>query len=517
MKRRSFLKASSLLTTPALIGGVPIAAFKKSKLSELINGDSDRVLVLIQLNGGNDGINTVIPMDQYDGLVAVRENIHIPSRSAINITDTVGLHPNMLGVKSMYDNAEINIIQGVAYPDQNRSHFRSLDIWHSGSAADQYLSTGWLGRYMDMQFPNFPNDYPNSDCTDPFALTIGGVVSETCQGVSGNFSLSISDPNNLNQLATPINNELAQGCGKGNLDFLVKSIEQTNVYSTIIQDRYEQGNNLTDKYRDDDDLATKLKTVAKLISGGLRTKIYVVSIGGFDTHANQTVDNDPTTGIHAGLLESLSEAICAFQDDLKRLGIDQRVIGMTYSEFGRRIRANNSLGTDHGTAGPLIVFGSCVNAGIIGENPEIHPDVSTSEGVPMQHDFRSVYGSVLMDWFDAKEEEIATLFNHDFQYIPVANTCNTTSTQDLITDVTQLTSYPNPFSNNCNIEFKSEGGWTKISLFDALGAEVDVITNRQLAAGHNKLNYGSHNLPAGTYFIRLQTKLSQKVVRVVKI
>lgn len=519
MKRRSFLKTSSLLTAPAMIGGVPISAFKPSKMSALLNGESDRVLVLIQLNGGNDGLNTVIPMDQYDGLIAVRPDIYIPSRSAIILNDKVGLHPEMSGVKTLYDNAELNIIQGVAYPDQNRSHFRSLDIWHSGSQANEYLSTGWLGRYMDSKFPNYPNDYPNAECTDPFALTIGGVISETCQGISGNFSLTISDPEDLNQLTTPINNELANGCGKTNLDFMVKSIEQTNEYSTIVQERYSQGNNLSDKYRDDDALATKLKTVAKLISGGLKTKIYVVSIGGFDTHANQTVGGDPTSGEHATLLSSLSESICAFQEDLRLLGIDKRVLGMTYSEFGRRIRANDSLGTDHGTAGPLLVFGTCVNAGITGDNPEVHRDVSNSEGVPMQHDFRSVYGSVLMDWFDAKESEIKSLFNHDFQYIPIANTCNTTSTQDkdILKEKLNLVAYPNPFDSHCQITFDSEGGWTKLSVFDALGSEVHLLSNRKLVPGSHRINFEAHHLASGTYFIRLQTKEVQKVIRVVKV
>ena len=517
MKRRSFLKRSSLLTTPILIGGVPISAFNENKLSALLSGDSDRVLVLIQLNGGNDGINTIIPRDQYDGLTAVRSNIHIPENSVILLTDTTGLHPVMTGMKSLYDNAELNIIQGVAYPDQNRSHFRSLDIWHTGSSADEFLSTGWIGRYLDSKFPNYPNAYPNSDCTDPFALTIGGVVSETCQGISGNFSLAISDPEDLNQLSSPINNEVANGCGKENLDFLVKSIEQTNVYSTIIQEKYALGNNISEKYPEDNGLAVKLRTVAKLISGGLGTKIYVVSIGGFDTHANQTVDGDSITGDHAGLLQSLSDAVCAFQEDLKLLGVDHRVLGMTYSEFGRRIRANDSLGTDHGTAGPLLVFGSCVNAGILGDNPEIHPDVDRSEGVPMQYDFRSVYGSVLMDWFEADENEIKSLFNHDFQYIPVANTCNSTSTQDDFAEKLDLKAFPVPIENQCQIEFNSDGGWTKVSVFDALGGEVRVLTNRTLAKGQHTLMFEAHNLTAGTYFIRLQTEDKQKVIRVVKV
>ena len=188
---------------------------------------------------------------------------------------------------------------------------------------------------------------------------------------------------------------------------------QTNAYNDVIQTANDNGANLSTKYEDDDSLASKLKIVAKLIAGGLKTKVYVVNLGGFDTHALQVDGSDQTTGDHAELLSSLSKSICAFQDDLEQLGLDERVVGMAYSEFGRRIRSNDSLGIDHGTAGPMMLFGSCVNPAVLGDNPEISPDVDNQEGVPMQFDFRSVYGSVLMDWFEVEEQVVKDLLYDD--------------------------------------------------------------------------------------------------------
>lgn len=517
MKRRNFIKSSSLLSLPSLIGGVQVSSLATGALSSFVNGDSDRVLVLIQLNGGNDGLNMIVPRDQYANLALARPNILIPENSLLSLNTETAFHPSMAGIKDLYDEEKCKVIQSVSYPNQNRSHFRSSDIWHSGSSSDEFLTTGWLGRYFDSKFPNFPELYPNSECTDPFAMTIGSVVSETCQGVGGNFSVAVVDPETLSPLAAPLNNELAQGCGASRLSFVAKSIEQTNEYTDILQAANSLGTNMSSLYQDENDLSIKLKTVAKLISGGLKTKVYVVSLGGFDTHAFQADEADPTQGIHANLLNTLSEAIYAFQDDLKLLGLDKRVIGMTYSEFGRRIRSNASAGTDHGTAAPLMIFGSCVNAGIIGDNPEIPENPEQNEGVPMQYDFRSVYGSVLMDWFDVAQEDVQNLFSHDFQYIPVADNCSsTTQTQELIEDVFDLKAFPNPFSQGFTTSFYSKGEWLKISIFNSLGAELKVLLNKRIPEGFHEMTFNLSEFPSGAFFIRIQNKENQKTLRLMK-
>lgn len=519
MKRRSFLKTSSILSTPLMVGGVSVAPVVQNAFSSFLNPDSDRVLVLIQLNGGNDGLNCVIPLDQYGNLTAVRPQVIIPENDIIKVTDTVGFHPSMAAMKEIYEAGNLSVIQSVGYPNQNRSHFRSTDIWHTGSDASTFLNRGWLGRYFDQFYENYPANFPNDDCPDPFALTIGSSVSETCQGLGGNFSLALIDPDNLSQLSTPINNELSEGCYAGKLDFLAKTIEQTNAYGTVIQEANDLGSNASTIYNENDNLAQKMKLVARLIKGGLRTKVYVVSLGGFDTHADQVTDSDTTVGVHAELLRELSEAILAFQDDLKRLGLFERVAGMTYSEFGRRIRSNFSNGTDHGTAAPLILFGSCVLPTIHGDNPEIAQDVGEQEGVPMQFDFRSVYGSVLADWFGVEETVIREILIGDFQKIDLFSSCAaiSTSNEETLLNQVSVNIFPNPTSNHLHIDFESTGAIMRISLFDTLGHELRVLSNQKFNTGSHTLQYELTDLPNGAYYIRLQTTKAQKTLRLVKI
>ena len=208
MKRRDFLQAGSVFSIPFLVGGMPISAFTRSSLESFINEESDRVLVLIQLSGGNDGLNTIIPLETYANLANHRSNIIIPESSLLGVEDTFAFHPEMTGLKSIYEEGKLCVVHDVGYPDQNRSHFRSTDIWTSGSAANEFESTGWLGRYFNDGHPAYPEDYPNTAYPDPFALTIGSFVSETCQGPSSNFSLALSDPNSLFELSESENNNI---------------------------------------------------------------------------------------------------------------------------------------------------------------------------------------------------------------------------------------------------------------------------------------------------------------------
>jgi uncharacterized protein (DUF1501 family) len=307
MKRRTFIKRSSAASVPVLLGGVNVSALN-SPMFNMLNTDSDKVLVLIQLDGGNDGLNMLIPKDQYANLSQVRQNVIVPENTILDLTDTLGFHPSMSDLKNVFDNGKLNIIQSAGYPNQNRSHFRSRDIWSSGSAADEYLNSGWLGRYFESMYAGFPTGYPNAENPDPFAITIGSQVTQTCEGSGGNFSMALVDPDNLSALATPINGTLPDSCFGDQVEFLIDSIVQTNAYNDVIQTANDNGANLSTKYEDDDSLASKLKIVAKLIAGGLKTKVYVVNLGGFDTHALQVDGSDPTTGDHAELLSSLSKS-----------------------------------------------------------------------------------------------------------------------------------------------------------------------------------------------------------------
>ncbi len=308
---------------------------------------------------------------------------------------------------------------------------------------------------------------------------------------------------------TPYGEELA---------FLRVAIAQSNAYGDTITDAANLGANMVD-YPEGNDLADQLKNVALLIGGGLQTKVYIVSLGGFDTHANQVDAGDTGIGSHAALLQTLSDAMAAFQADLVAQGLDERVFSMTFSEFGRRIKSNESLGTDHGTAAPMLLFGSCVNPMIFGDNPEISPEVDNTEGVPMQHDFRDIYGSVLMDWFGVSETEVRDLLYDDFTYLPVILGCSVNSTRpDLTTELeVKLNCFPNPCRNNLNVTFESLDEWGRLSIFDAIGSELMTVFNRKMQPGSHNVNVDLHRLPAGTYFVRLQLGGNQKTKRIIKL
>lgn len=517
MKRRSFLQTGSAVSLPILVNGLSLGILPKNALFAALNEDSDRVLVLVQLNGGNDGLNTIIPIDQYDHLANARSNILVPENQVLNLQDHVGLHPVMTGLHGLYEDDRLGIVQGVAYPNQNRSHFRSSDIWMTGSPADEFWTSGWLGRYLDKKFPDYPDNYPNPDHPDPFAITIGAIVSETCQGFSSNFSMALTDPFSLSPLDPGEGGSLPDNNYGHELAFLLQTIAQTNAYSDTVLQAAESGTNLSTLYAGDNRLAQQLKTVALLISGGLKTKVYIVSLGGFDTHANQVGDS-PTQGQHANLLAQVSGAINAFQDDLKKQGLEEKVLGMTFSEFGRQIRSNDSLGTDHGTAAPLILFGPCVESGILGENPEIGENVEPQEGVAMQYDFRSVYGSVLMDWFGASEADVKELLYEDFQHLPIIAGCSPTSIFDpLIDEDLSVELYPNPCRSYSRIKWQSQGEYFRISVFDHLGHELETLASGNFARGSQELTWDCSGYPPGSYFIRVVGDQGQKTRKLVKL
>ncbi|GAB5551364.1 MAG: hypothetical protein Sapg2KO_09550 [Saprospiraceae bacterium] len=493
-----------------------LSAMEKPLLFDEMDPENDKVLVLIQLNGGNDGLNTLIPLDQYDTLAELRSTVILPENTLIPLTDTLSLHPSMTGFKSLYEDGKLGMVQSVGYPNQNRSHFRSMDIWQSGSPADETWTTGWLGRYFANNHPGFPNDYPSESYPDPFAITMGNVVSETCQGSAANFSLTLNDPFALSPLAESAGENPTDTPYGMELDFLRTTIAQSNQYAEKITEAAGKGSNQV--AYPSSRLGEQLKNIALLISGGLQTKVYVASIGGFDTHANQVDAGDTTTGEHAALLSTLSEAMSAFQSDLQALGIEERVIGLTFSEFGRQIRSNFSLGTDHGTAAPLFVFGACANSNILGENPEISPDIEVQEGLPMQYDFRDVYGSILQDWFGLSLDRIQTLLHQQYQYLPVIQNCQlATQTEIAPTIQFELDAFPNPFRQQINIHFYSPGGRTRVSIFDNLGSELSVLLHQDIPAGNHQLSWNSQRYPSGSYYYRFQHGSFQQTKRIIKI
>ncbi len=510
MKRRTFLKNTAAASLPLLMGGFPIQAIARNHaLARAMSCETDRVLVLIQLNGGNDGLNTLIPLDQYSILSSARSNVLIPANKTLSLTTETALHPAMTGFKNLYDDEKMSIVQGAGYPDPNFSHFRSTDIWTTASASNEKLSTGWIGRYLETEHPAYPAGYPNTDFPDPLAITIGSIVSTTCQGPVANASLAISSLEAFDQLLTGGTAPAPNTPYGTELTFLRQSMAQTNEYLAAVQAAAQLGSNQSSLYpaTGQNRLADQLKIVAQLISGGLKTPFYIVNQGGYDTHANQVDGSDPAIGSHATLLGQLSEAVMAFQDDLDKQQLDDRVVGMTYSEFGRRIVSNFSLGTDHGAAAPLFVFGTHANPMIHGQSPSLPTNPGPQDNLPMQFDFRSVYGSILMDWFCVDELLVKDLLYEDFQYIPVLKDTNVALDAMVDSSLVSLEqNFPNPFQNQTLIRFETPAARVKITLFNNEGKEIRVIFEREVTAGKHEFMLDVSDLAAGIYHCRLQCK-----------
>lgn len=498
MKRRNFVQAMALSSI-----GAPLIMknFKFGAVTDDLFGVpksvEDRVLVIIRLNGGNDGLGTLVPIDQYANLNIQRPNIIIPENQLLNITPSLALHTVMTGMRDMYNDGKLSVIQNVGYPVQNRSHFQSMDIWSTGLMT-QPATTGWLGRRFDSQYPNFPDDYPNATYPDPFAISMGYEVSSTCQGLMANFSVATVDPFDTYSLyeTTEVNDGTYYG---SHLEYLSTMIAQANAYGAQVNAAANAGNTMSALYDDNNDLAVQLRYVAQMISGGLKSKIYILNINGFDTHDSQVVNGAPTTGNHADLMKAVSDAIRAFQDDIELLGISQRIAGMTFSEFGRQIASNASYGTDHGDAAPLFLFGSCLSGQIIGPNPVIPNTVTDQAGVPMQIDFRDVYASVLKDWFLADETEVQSLFEHTVNFIPVLAGCNLGIDDN--TKVADISVFPNPCGEKTTVKFTSDGERVTVLVHDISGRKVGTFCDKTLSPGEQLVPIDMEGQESGTYVV----------------
>ncbi|MBK8658995.1 MAG: DUF1501 domain-containing protein [Bacteroidetes bacterium] len=524
MKRKQFIRdAGAGVLLPALLSGFSLRAFGASPLLEALaqsSVDTDHVLVLIQLNGGNDGLNTVIPIDQYSELSNARSNILIPQNQVLSLSGLsgTGLHPAMTGLQSLFNDGKVRIVQGVSYPNPNYSHFRATDIWMTASDANQSLTSGWAGRYLNYEYPNFPTGYPNTQMPDPLAIQIGSVMSTVFQGPASGMGMSISDPTNFYNLVNGIQSPAPATPAGFELSYIRQVAQQTDQYAGVIT---AAANSVTQQntYPSNNSLAAQLKIVAQLIAGGLKTRIYMVSMGGFDNHSNQVVAGNTATGTHATLLQELSDAVKAFMDDLTYLNIANRVMGMTFSEFGRRIISNNSLGTDHGAAAPMLIFGNQVMPGMLGTNPVIPAAALVSDNIAMQYDFRSVYASLLQDWFCVPNADLNTILLQNFQTLPLVNgtDCSAAALHQInqSAGLDLLRIYPNPMVTTARVSYTTMGGHILLQLFNCEGQVVKTLLDREMAAGSFGATLENENYPAGVYYVRLQNQSVQQVKPVV--
>lgn len=531
MKRRDFLLSTlpAAAVLPEVINGYSVKAFNVNSplVQALMRGTTltDHVLVIIQLSGGNDGLNMVIPVADYSNYFNARSNVAIPQNRVLSIAGVsgTGIHPAMTGLQTLFSEGKAKLVQAVGYPQPNFSHFRATDIWMSGSNSTQEVYSGWAGRYLNYEYPNFPASYPNTDMPDPLAIQIGSTTTLTTQGPSVNMGMSITSATNFYNLINGTTDPVPDTPAGKELKFIRTVNQQTQKYSTVIKNA---ANAVVQQapYPTNNSLGDQLKIVARLIAGGLRTRVYMVSTGGYDTHSVQANSGDTTTGTHATLLQRLSDAIKAFQDDIKFLGVENRVVGMTYSEFGRRIKSNSSTGTDHGAAAPMFLFGSQIESGMLGVNPTIPVNASVNDNIPMQYDFRSIYATLLEKWFCLDKTVVESLFppaiNTQLQSLPLlkAGACSgiTPPPPPAPSDVL-ITNAPNPFTSSTEITFRTAGGHTLIQIIDTLGRMIKTLVDAEYTAGTYKITFNAEGLPTGVYYARFQNGVTQHVRAMMKV
>lgn len=510
MKRRDFIRNTGKgIILPSFAGGIGANTLGYSPLQSLLNlvTDTDHVLVLIYLNGGNDGLNTVVPLDQLSKLNQVRPHVVLPENSILELNNSsVGFHPALTELKELYDEDRLQIIQSVGYPNQNYSHFRSTDIWMSGSDSDELINSGWTGRYLNYEYSNYPADYPNPDMPDPLAIEIGWNNSLLFQGPSSGMGLVINDPTSFyNLLSNQVDPAPETNAGE-RLEFIRLVAQQSQQYGQVVKEAAEKVNNqlnYPEFY-----LAEQLKIVARLIAGGLKTRLYMVQLGGFDTHDSQVMDGDHTQGEHAELLKVLSQSVKAFMDDCDHLGVSDRVLGMTFSEFGRRIISNASNGTDHGAAAPMFLFGNYVQGGVTGENPFIPPNAMYQDNLEMQFDFRQIYASVFEQWLCVPSEDLSSILLHEKDTIPVTNNapCIPTYLHELNQNAgfSYIEISPNPIHLYADINFISTGSPLSIQLISAAGKIVQTIAAGSYPKGQHKISWTPNGIPSGNYFVQIR-------------
>ncbi len=514
MKRRDFIRGATAVALPLSLSGYSARAMGLSPMLESLaelTAQADRYLVLIQLAGGNDGINTVIPLDQMSTYNSLRSNIALPENKVLKLTNATGLHSSMVGMKSLYDAGNLAVVQGVTYPTSNFSHFRSTDIWMSGSDFNEYLSTGWAGRYLDSQFPGYPAGYPNATMPDPLAIQISSSSSLALKGANAPMGVNLQDPEAFYRLVsgTSVNGfTTAPDTAAGKQIAYIRQVQaQSEVYAKVIQKANASAKNLASYTPAGvNPLADQLAIVARLIAGGLKTRVYMVTLGGFDTHAQQVVATDRTLGSHATLLARLSEGMTSFQQDLKLMKIDDKVIGMTFSEFGRRVGSNASSGTDHGSAAPVFVFGKAVKGGVVGANPSL---TNLDNGnLKMQYDFRQIYASLLKQWFGTNNSEYAAVLGKDFTTLPLiqGSTSVAEEEQTFATNGIRIQNYPNPVSTSTTFQYTLPyTSRVRLSVVDAQGHIVTTMDEQQ-AAGAYSINFDTGALASGAYTYRLETE-----------
>jgi len=540
------------MSIPFTLGGIPMRVLAENNtLSRMAAAsNNDRVLIILQMHGGNDGLNCLIPVEKYDEYYSRRANIAIPAKNSVRkfipldstiASDAqVGLHPDMQAMKSLYDKGRLTVVQGVSYKNNNGSHFRGRDIWFMGGSADDYLQSGWVGRYLQGEFApqQYPEDFPNNEMPDPLAIEMGNDVSLIFhQQGSIPTSLSLNDPESFAELVGELEGfideqvdprgippDYLQGSPYyKELDWILNLEDKSKDYAQRLYEVYLAGGQTPITYPETypfnapkgslrNPLTPQLKLIARLLAGGCKSKVFMVKIGGFDTHADQVEKYDPTMGGHAALMYHISTAMNAFQEDLRYRGLEDRVLSVTTSEFGRRIQSNGSYGTDHGTGGPLFIFGQGAEPGVVGKVPDL-----SLGNVEMQFDYRLIYANIMKDWMLVDDTRLNEIFpglmsaagtsdGVTFEQLPLAQKV-ITGTEGFIGSRFALKDcYPNPAKEKTTVNFLLNSNYhVTVNLMNSSGKQVKVMVDGMYEPGEHNVEVDLSGLPAGSYLYQLKT------------
>lgn len=540
MQRRNFLKIFPAAgVTPFLVNGFPMRPFSNSKIARILNtcdGVEDRVLVLIQLKGGNDGLNTIIPIAQYDQYAQLRPVIKVPDSgpekfirldNTLPGPDQVGLHPVMASMKEMYDKGWASVVQGVGYEGLNGSHFKGTDLWMSGGdgTPEKFnLRSGWMARALQAMYPDVMGAPIPPDQVYPLGIQVGdpnpslGFHSETeHQNV---INLYGQDPAGFYSLVqtiggAPLPNVPDSEYGD-ELRYIMGVEKAVDEYSVYITQAFNAGSNAISSYPQTT-LAYQLKTVARLIKGGCKTKIYLCNMGGFDTHGDQLApEGIVTLGGHADLLRNLTDAVKYFFNDLEAMGLGEQVAACTFSEFGRCAKENGSAGTDHGTLAPMMIFGKAVKAGVNGTNPNLSNLSGDHQLQGIQFDYRQVFTTLLQDWLGASNEVLTATMFEGYAKLPLVDAAfvvspdcyigTTVGIWDKTINKQTLSISPNPASVRAEVSLNSEVSYDALLTLHSLGGALVSSQTMRVQAGLNRAYLDVRALPPGPYFVRVENK-----------
>lgn len=543
--RRKFLMTGGITSLGGLmLGNMNVSAFSPDKLSAALNtADSDRILVLIYLFGGNDSLNTIIPFSLEAGVekyldvrpvLKQEHGTHYDDNHLLSGygTTNYALNSNMNPLMDLWNNDEMHIVQKVGYRNENLSHFVSQNFWFAGaeSRSDSRISDGWMGRALEQLYPSFLETPP----TVPPAIRIGGRAGHTFMGsFGGNTELSFANPAQFYAYAQRGQSYDTDNLGDCNRDlelaFMRGMANNSLQYADATFDAY---NNSTDgSYTpsypiapDVDDyvsqLAEPLKIVARLIKGGLGTKVYMVSMGGFDTHGDQDIK-------HARYLKDLATAIREFHDDLASTGDDERVISFPFSEFGRTVRENTSaiVGTEHGTLADYMLFGKGVNGGFSGTpldlyDPELEANANWRAKFEDQEgstDYRSIYATLLQDWLCIDGVVVDYALGQHYPRIPnlIAAPCQPSEEDEEII----LGHRPKPQETEV-LEIRygiQQPGRVKIVVHNESGQSLVTLVDEHHSEGTYNLSLSplTHPFPEGNYFYKMHHGGKQYVRKMV--